>query len=105
MATAGTAAVIEEAGVPVDTVRKLHEGRPNVVDFIKDRQIQLVINTPRGRRSKDDAIAIRREALMHQIPTVTTVPGASALVTGLESLHDGKLDVTALQDYHANSLF
>jgi carbamoyl-phosphate synthase large subunit len=105
VATAGTAQVIEEAGVPVDPVRKVHEGRPNVVDLIKNRQVHLVINTPRGRRGKDDQIAIRREALMHQIPTVTTVPGASAVATGLESLIRGKLTVKALQDYHDSTLF
>jgi carbamoyl-phosphate synthase large subunit len=105
VATAGTAKVIEEAGVPVDPVRKVHEGRPNVVDLIKNRQVQLVINTPRGRRGKDDQVAIRREALMHQIPTVTTIPGASAVATGLEALIRGKLAVKALQDYHDSSRF
>jgi carbamoyl-phosphate synthase large subunit len=105
VATAGTAKVIKEAGVSVDSVRKVHEGRPNVVDLIKNRQVQLVINTPRGRRGKDDQIAIRREALMHQIPTVTTIPGASAVATGLESLIRGRLTVKALQDYHDSSQF
>jgi len=105
VATAGTAAAIGEAGISVNTVRKVHEGRPNVVDLIKNREVQLVINTPRGRRGKDDQVAIRREALMHQIPTVTTVPGASAVTTGLESLIRGKLAVKALQDYHGSELF
>jgi carbamoyl-phosphate synthase large subunit len=105
VATAGTARVIEDAGVAVNTVLKVHEGRPNIVDLIKNRQVQLVINTPRGRRSRDDQVAIRREALMHQIPTVTTVPGASAVVTGLESLLKGKLRVLPLQEYHRDALF
>ena len=105
VATAGTARVIEDAGVAVKTVLKVHEGRPNIVDLIKNRQVHLVINTPRGRRSRDDQIAIRREALMHQIPTVTTVPGASAVVTGLESLLKGKLKVLPLQEYHRDALF
>ena len=105
VATAGTAQVIGDAGVPVNAVLKVHEGRPNIVDLIKNRQVQLVINTPRGRRSRDDQIAIRREALMHQIPTVTTVPGASAVVTGLESLLKGKLDVLPLQEYHRDASF
>jgi carbamoyl-phosphate synthase large subunit len=105
VATEGTAKAVADEGIPVNRVRKVHEGRPNVVDLIKNREIQLVINTPRGRRGKDDAAAIRREALMNQIPTVTTVPGASAVTTGLESLIRGRLAVKALQDYHGSELF
>jgi carbamoyl-phosphate synthase large subunit len=105
VATSGTAGVIAEAGVSVETVRKVHEGRPNVVDYIKNGGIQLVINTPRGRRGKDDQTAIRRAALMNGVPTVTTVPGAAAVVTGLESLLGGKLSVQPLQEYHRSPLF
>jgi carbamoyl-phosphate synthase large subunit len=105
VATVGTAAVISDAGISVETVRKVHEGRPNIVDLIKNRAVHLVINTPRGRRGKDDQIAIRREALMCQVPTVTTVPGAAAVATGLEALLGGKLDVKPLQEYHSSEMF
>jgi len=104
-ATAGTAAVLDRHGVEACPVRKVHEGRPNVVDMIKDRGIQLIINTPAGRRGKDDASAIRREALAHQVPTITTIPGALAAVVGLESLARGALGVRSLQEYHAGKAF
>jgi carbamoyl-phosphate synthase large subunit len=104
-ATAGTAAVLGRAGVPACLVLKVHEGRPNVVDMIKNREIQLIVNTPAGRRGKDDSAAIRRAALAHQIPTITTIPGASAAVTGLESLAKGALTVLSLQEYHAGKKF
>jgi carbamoyl-phosphate synthase large subunit len=104
-ATSGTAAVLAASGVPACTVLKVHEGRPNVVDMLKNREIQLIINTPAGRRGKDDAVAIRREALARQIPTITTIPGAAAAVTGLESLAKGGLGVKSLQEYHAGKKY
>jgi carbamoyl-phosphate synthase large subunit len=104
-ATAGTAEALNGAGVSACLVRKVHEGRPNIVDMIKNRDIQLIINTPAGLRGKDDASAIRRAALACQIPTITTVPGAAAAVTGLESLAKGALTVRSLQEYHAGKTF
>jgi carbamoyl-phosphate synthase large subunit len=104
-ATAGTAAALNAAGVSACLVRKVREGRPNIVDMIKNRDVQLIINTPAGLRGKDDASAIRREALARQIPTITTIPGAAAAVTGLESLARGELKVMSLQEYHAGKTF
>jgi carbamoyl-phosphate synthase large subunit len=104
-ATAGTAAVLSKSGVAACLVRKVREGRPNIVDMIKNRDIQLIINTPAGLRGKDDASAIRREALARQVPTITTIPGAAAAVTGLESLARGELKVLSLQEYHAGKRF
>jgi carbamoyl-phosphate synthase large subunit len=104
-ATGGTAEVLNAAGVSACRVRKVHEGRPNIVDMLKDREIQLIINTPLGRRGKSDSAAIRREALVRQIPTITTIPGAAAVLTGLESLARGALTVKSLQEYHAGKKF
>jgi carbamoyl-phosphate synthase large subunit len=104
-ATAGTATVLNASGVSACRVLKVHEGRPNIVDMIKNHEIQLIINTPLGRRGKDDALSIRREALAHHIPTITTIPGAAAAVTGIESLAKGGLTVKSLQEYHAGKTF
>jgi len=104
-ATAGTASVLGKNGIAACRVLKVREGRPNIVDMIKNRDIQLIINTPAGLRGKDDASAIRREALARQIPTITTIPGAAAAVTGLESLAKGGLRVLSLQEYHAGKTF
>ena len=104
-ATSGTAAVLGAHGVEACRVLKVHEGRPNIVDMIKDRGIQLIINTPAGRRGKDDASAIRREALAHGIPTITTIPGALAAVIGMESLARGAFGVRSLQEYHTGKSF
>ena len=95
----------QAAGVSACRVCKVHEGRPNVVDMIKNREIQLIINTPLGRRGKDDQLAIRREALVRHITTITTIPGAAAAVTGIESLARGALTVKSLQEYHAGKTF
>jgi carbamoyl-phosphate synthase large subunit len=104
-ATAGTAEALNASGVSACRVLKVHEGRPNVVDMLKNHEIQLIINTPLGRRGKSDSTAIRREALARQIPTITTIPGAAAAVTGLESLARGALTVQSLQEYHAGKTF
>jgi carbamoyl-phosphate synthase large subunit len=104
-ATAGTADVLNASGVSACSVLKVHEGRPNVIDMLKNREISLVINTPLGRRGKSDSTAIRREALARQVPTITTIPGAAAAVTGLESLARGELKVLSLQEYHAGKTF
>jgi carbamoyl-phosphate synthase large subunit len=104
-ATTGTAAAINAGGVPCCRVLKVHEGRPNIVDMLKNREIQLIINTPLGRRGKDDQLAIRREALARHVTTITTIPGAAAAVTGIESLARGELTVKSLQEYHAGKKF
>jgi len=104
-ATTGTAAALNAAGVSAYRVLKVHEGRPNVVDMLKNREIQLIINTPLGRRGKDDQLAIRREALVRHVTTITTIPGAAAAVTGIESLARGALTVKSLQEYHAGKTF
>jgi carbamoyl-phosphate synthase large subunit len=98
VATRGTARFLTLNGVPCQPVFKVHEGRPNVVDLIDNGGIQLVINTPLGRRSEFDERAIRERAIAAGVPVITTVAGALAAVSGLEALQRGALDVTALQE-------
>jgi carbamoyl-phosphate synthase large subunit len=101
VATHGTAAVLEEAGLQPERVYKVKEGRPNVVDLIKGERIQLIINTPRGQDTFFDEKAIRRAAVMARIPTITTLAAARAAAGGIEALQDGTLSVVALQALHA----
>jgi carbamoyl-phosphate synthase large subunit len=102
LATFGTAARLREVGLEVTTVFKVNEGRPNVADQIKQGEVALVINTPLGRASHYDEQAIRRAALQYNVPCVTTMTGAQALVEALTSRASGKeIAVYALQDLHA----
>jgi carbamoyl-phosphate synthase large subunit len=102
MATVGTAARLREVGLDVTTVFKVNEGRPNVADHIKQGEVALVINTPLGRASHYDEQAIRRAALQYNVPCVTTMTGAQALVEALGSRASVKeVAVYALQDLHA----
>jgi carbamoyl-phosphate synthase large subunit len=104
MATLGTAERLREVGLEVANVFKVNEGRPNVVDSIKQGEIALVINTPLGRASHYDEQAIRRAALQYNVPCVTTMTGAQALVEALASRTERKeIGVYALQDLHAVS--
>jgi carbamoyl-phosphate synthase large subunit len=101
IATAGTRQVLQAAGLEVGLILKVHEGRPHVLDAIKNEQIQLVINTPSGKKAQEDDRIIRRSALSYKIPTITTVAGAKATVEAIKALQAGPLEVRALQDYHA----
>jgi carbamoyl-phosphate synthase large subunit len=101
VATAGTADVIEEAGMNVERVYKVKEGRPNVVDFIKGQRIQLIVNTPTGLEPWFDEKAIRRAAVTARIPTITTLAAARAAAEGIAALQRGEVNVRALQQLHA----
>ena len=83
----------------METILKLHEGRPHVIDWIKNKKIQFIINTPNGEESQVDAQKIRRTALDYQLPVITTIAGAKATVTAIRSLQNQPLNVQALQDY------
>ncbi len=98
--TNGTADVLEAAGLTTDRVYKVKEGRPNVVDLIKGDKIQLIINTPRGPDPYFDEKAIRRAAVTHHIPTITTLSAARAAAEGIAALQTGQLGVRALQQLH-----
>lgn len=100
IATRGTAAVIRQAGIPTLTTNKVSEGRPNLVDRIKNGEIQLVVNIPSGRSAREDDQLIRRAAINYNVPVVTTLSGAKAVVQGIGALQGGSLGVKSLQDYH-----
>ncbi|HZE26288.1 MAG TPA: carbamoyl-phosphate synthase large subunit [Terriglobales bacterium] len=101
VATAGTADVLENAGLSVDRVYKVKEGRPNVVDLIKGERIHLIINTPHGAEPWFDEKAIRRAAVTARITTITTLSAARAAAEGIAALQRGEVRVQALQHLHA----
>ena len=101
VATHGTARVLEDAGLHVERVYKVKEGRPNVVDLIKGERIQLIINTPHGVEPWFDEKAIRRAAVTARIPTITTLSAARAACEGIAALQRGEAKVYALQQLHA----
>ncbi len=99
ISTRGTARTIRAAGIPVHEVLKKHEGRPNIVDAMKNGEVQLVINTPFGQETRSDGYHIRAAAIQHGVPNITTIPAANAVVSGIEAIIEGRLDVIALQDF------
>ncbi|GAX42819.1 carbamoyl-phosphate synthase large subunit [Tolypothrix sp. NIES-4075] len=103
MATQGTRKVLQDHNLNVELVLKLHEGRPHVVDAIKNQKIQLIINTPSGEEAQTDARLIRRTALGYKIPIITTIAGAKATVAAIRSLQSTTLDVKVIQEYNAVS--
>ncbi|MFZ9217710.1 MAG: carbamoyl phosphate synthase large subunit, partial [Vulcanococcus sp.] len=100
VATEGTARWLSEAGLSVEPVLKVHEGRPNIEDAIRSGEIQLVINTPVGRQAAHDDKYLRRAAIDYAVTTVTTLAGARAAVEGIAALQGQHLEVAALQDIH-----
>jgi carbamoyl-phosphate synthase large subunit len=100
VATQGTAHALRRYGVHAQPVKKIHEGRPNVLDLLKSGQIQLVINTPSGRLPRADEVQIRSAAAMLGIPCITTIAGAQASVNGIRALMKHQLSVKPLQRYH-----
>jgi len=98
LGTAGTAVVLEEHGVPISIVRKIREGRPNLLDYLANGSIALIVNTPSGKGARTDEGRIRASAVSHGVPCITTIAGARAAVAAMERLRSGKLEVYALQD-------
>ncbi len=99
-ASSGTAAALEKNSIEVKVLPKLSEGRPNILDLMKDGKIQWVINTPSGRIPRQDEIRIRSHVVMYNIPYTTTISGAQATVNGIEALIKKELGVMSLQEYH-----
>ena len=99
LATGGTAQFLEEKGIPVRRVNKVLEGRPHIVDAIKNGDVQLVINTTQGAQAVADSFSIRREALMYNLAYYTTVAGAKAVADSIISLQRQALSVKPIQDY------
>ena len=99
VATEGTRKVLIENGLEVELVLKLHEGRPHVLDSIKNEKIQLILNTPTGKEALTDDRLIRRTALSYKIPIITTIAGAKATAAAIRSLQSQPLTVRSLQEY------
>jgi carbamoyl-phosphate synthase large subunit len=100
VATGGTAKVLEKAGLKVQRTLKLLEGRPNVIDLIKNKEIQLVINTPSGAAPREDEIKIRTTAIYSGTPIMTTLSGAKAAALGIAALRKSGYAVKTVQEYH-----
>jgi carbamoyl-phosphate synthase large subunit len=98
VATEGTAQRLEAGGISVTRVRKLSEGRPNVLDLLNDGQIGLVINTPSGKGARTDEGRIRAAAVQLGVSCITTLQGAEAAVKAMEALREEEMGVQALQD-------
>jgi len=100
VATGGTALVLEKAGLKVRRIFKLTEGRPHAVDLLKNREIQLVINTPAGQMPRADEVKIRTTAVYTGTPIMTTISGAKAAALGIAALRKNGYSVRTLQEYH-----
>jgi carbamoyl-phosphate synthase large subunit len=106
LSTPGTAQRLLESGVSVTQLPRLDEGRPNLLDYIKNRDVELLINTPSGPKPRRDEIKMRSEALAHNLPVVSTVSGAKAMVNAIDALRHRGLTVRSLQEiYKKNRLF
>jgi len=100
VATNGTAAVLSAAGLRVEKIQKIGEGRPTAIDFLKNKQLQLVINTPSGATPRADEVRIRTTAVMTGTPIMTTLSGAKAAVMGIAALQRSGYSVRTVQEYH-----
>ena len=100
LATKGTSSFLSAHGIPNKTVKKLNEGRPNIVDMIKNGEIDLVINTTSTKRAVTDAFYIRRAAVAFRVPYTTTIAGAKATVKAIRAMRNKGLSVKSLQEYH-----
>jgi carbamoyl-phosphate synthase large subunit len=100
ISTSGTATILEKAGLKVQRIFKLAEGRPNAVDLLKNREIQLVINTPAGQSPRADEVKIRTTAVYTNTPIMTTLSGAKAAALGIAALKKNGYAVKTIQEYH-----
>ncbi|MCX7966367.1 MAG: hypothetical protein N2596_07070, partial [Syntrophorhabdaceae bacterium] len=100
IATKGTAQFLNKHGISAKTVKKMTEGRPNAVDKIKNKEIAMIINIPKGAKSVKDSYYIRRAALIYNIPYFTTVAGAKAAAYAIQTLTKDELHVTAIQEHY-----
>jgi carbamoyl-phosphate synthase large subunit len=103
VATKGTSAYLHQHGIRNRPVLKVREGRPHILDMMKNGDIQLVINTTKSKRAVSESYSIRRTALTMDIPYTTTLAGAHATVLAIKAMIEGELDVRPLQEYHAKS--
>ena len=100
ISTRGTAKALRAAGIEVEEIPKLQEGRPNLIDHMKNSQIALVINTPSGKGARTDEGKIRAAAVMHRVTCITTLAAAQAAAQACQALRQGELTVKPLQDWY-----
>jgi carbamoyl-phosphate synthase large subunit len=101
LSTGGTRQFLKEHGIPAELILKVHQGRPNIVDAIKNKEIDLVVNTPAGRLSEYDDSYIRKNAIKYKIPYITTTSAALSATKGIKERQNGEYKVRSLQEYHA----
>jgi len=101
-ATEGTHKLLTENGIDAEKILKLHEGRPNILDAIKNEEINLIINTPVGKKSMYDDSYIRKSAIKYKIPYITTISAALAATKGIAAQIANKTGVRSLQEYHSD---
>jgi carbamoyl-phosphate synthase large subunit len=100
-ATAGTCKSLKDNGIKAEMIYKMQEGRPNILDAIKNKEIQLLINTPAGKASQTDDSYIRKAAIKYKVSYITTTAAAIAAAKGIEAIQKGKGKVKSLQEYHS----
>ncbi|OHE60722.1 MAG: carbamoyl phosphate synthase large subunit [Thermodesulfovibrio sp. RBG_19FT_COMBO_42_12] len=100
IATRGTAMYLKDHGLDVDVVNKVAEGRPHIVDLIKNKEINFVVNTVSGARAQKDSFSIRQSALQYRVPFTTTMSGAIAAVNAIEMLNEKRVNIKSIQEYH-----
>jgi carbamoyl-phosphate synthase large subunit len=103
-ATRGTAKYLAEHGIPVEVVNKVAEGRPHIVDMIKNREVNFVINTVSGAQAKRDSFSIRQSALQYGVPYTTTIAGAKAVANAVKMLRTRKMSIKSIQQYHREAV-
>jgi carbamoyl-phosphate synthase large subunit len=101
LSTPGTAQALMEHNIPVTRLTRLDEGRPNLLDYIKNKDIGLLINTPSGPKPRRDEVMIRNAAVSHGIPVVTTISGAVAVIGGIQALRRGSFAIRSLQEIYS----
>ncbi|MFW6388456.1 MAG: carbamoyl phosphate synthase large subunit, partial [Desulfohalobiaceae bacterium] len=101
VATQGTAELLAQNGIEAQRVNKVYEGRPNVIDMIKNKEIDLVINTSSGKMTIQDSSSLRQATIIYNIPYTTTLAGAKALAQALQEMQGTGLGVCCLQEYHS----
>ena len=104
LATSGTAARLAEGGIEVTAIRKLSEGHPNLIDYLKNDDVQLIINTPSGKGARTDEGQIRAAAVQGGVPCITTIAAAEAAVLAMNAMREGPMEVESLQSRYAVSV-
>jgi carbamoyl-phosphate synthase large subunit len=103
LATPGTATEVEAQGLPVTRVKKIAEGSPNLIDYLKNEDVSLIMNTPNGKGARTDEGRIRAAAVQYGVPCITTIAAAVAAITAMEALREGELGVQSLQERFAQN--